>query len=116
MSGKTHCTALLRRWISAATGLMLALGYHPIRYALLQVSDSSTPPAVEPITPVPEPPAADPLKVALGERLFADPRLSRGNTRACSSCHDLGTNGASRNVHDTALDRSWLSLNTPTVF
>jgi cytochrome c peroxidase len=111
-----HCTALLVRWMCAATGLVLALGYSPITHALLQVSESSTAPSVEPITPVPEPPAADPLKVALGERLFGDPRLSRGNTRTCSSCHDLRTNGATRNVHDTALDGSPLSLNTPTVF
>jgi cytochrome c peroxidase len=116
MSGMMHCTALLRRWICPATGLVLALGYSPITHALLQVSGSSTTPAVEPITPVPEPPVADPLKVALGERLFGDPRLSRGNTRKCSSCHDLGTNGASRNVQDTTLDGSLLSLNTPTVF
>jgi cytochrome c peroxidase len=57
-----------------------------------------------------------PLKVALGERLFGDPRLSRGNTRKCSSCHNLGTNGASKNAHDTAPDGSPLSVNTPTVF
>jgi cytochrome c peroxidase len=116
MSGRMHCMALLRRRFCAAAGLMLALGYSPITHALLQVSKSSTTPGVEPITPVPEPPPADPLKVALGERLFGDPRLSRGNARTCSSCHDLGTNGASRNVHDTALDRSFLSLNTLTVF
>jgi cytochrome c peroxidase len=116
MSGMMHCTALLRRWICPATGLVLALGYSPITHARLQVSESITSPAVEPITPVPKPPAADPLKVALGERLFEDPRLSRGNTRKCSSCHDLGTNGASRNVQDTTLDGSLLSLNTPTVF
>jgi cytochrome c peroxidase len=116
MLGKMHCTAVLRRWIYAAAGLVLALGYSPITNALLQVSESSTTSAVEPITRIPEPPAADPLKVALGERLFEDPRLSRGNARKCSSCHDLGTNGASRNVHDTAPDGSLLSLNTPTVF
>jgi cytochrome c peroxidase len=108
--------ALRLRSICAVTGLVLMLGYSPITHALLQVSESSTTPAVEPITPVPEPPPADPLKVALGERLFGDPRLSRGNTRKCSSCHDLGTNGASRNVQDTALDGSPLSLNTATVF
>jgi cytochrome c peroxidase len=116
MSENTHCTALLLRWICAATGLVLALGYSPITYPLLQVSESSTTPAEEPITPVPEPPAADPLKVALGERLFGDPRLSRGNKRTCSSCHDIRTNGANRNVRDTALDGSLLSINTPTIF
>jgi cytochrome c peroxidase len=104
------------RILPCITSLVLALGYSPITHALLQVSESSTAPAVEPITPVPEPPAADPLKVALGERLFGDPRLSGGNTRKCSSCHDLSTNGASRNVHDTAPDGSLLSVNTPTVF
>ena len=106
--------ALLLRWICAAA--VPALCYSPITHALLQVSESSATPAVEPITRVPEPPAVDPLRVALGERLFQDPRLSRGNTRKCSSCHDLGTNGASRNVRDTAPDGSPLSLNTPTVF
>jgi cytochrome c peroxidase len=106
--------ALLLRWICAAA--VPALCYSPITHALLQVSESSAAPAVEPITRVPEPPAVDPLRVALGERLFEDPRLSRGNTRKCSSCHDLGTNGASRNVRDTAPDGSSLSLNTPTVF
>jgi cytochrome c peroxidase len=113
MSDKLHCMA---RSIRAAAGLVLVLCYSPMTHALLQVSGSSTTSGVEPITPVPKPPAADPLKVALGERLFGDPRLSRGNTRTCSSCHDLATNGASKNVHDIAVDRSYLSLNTPTVF
>jgi cytochrome c peroxidase len=116
MPGKMHCTALFRHWICVSTGLALALGCSPITQARLQVSESITSPAVEPITPVPKPPAADPLKVALGERLFGDPRLSRGNTRKCSSCHDLETNGASENVQDTALDGSRLSFNTTTVF
>ena len=35
----------------------------------------------EPITPVPPPPPADPSKLALGERLFADPRLSGDGSR-----------------------------------
>jgi len=108
---KLHRSATL-----AAAGLVLVLGYSPITGAQLNVSESSTSPAVEPITPIPEPPPGNELKVALGERLFGDPRLSRGNTRKCSSCHDLGTNGAGRNVQDTALDGSLLSLNTTTVF
>ena len=33
----------------------------------------------EPITPIPLPPAADPEKLALGERLFGDPRLSEAH-------------------------------------
>jgi cytochrome c peroxidase len=70
----------------------------------------------QPITPVPPPPAADPLKLALGERLFADPRLSADGSRACTSCHDIQTNGADSRRRDEAPDGSKLPLNTPTVF
>jgi cytochrome c peroxidase len=62
------------------------------------------------------PPEADPLKLALGERLFADPRLSRDGSRSCLSCHNIRTNGADGNRHDKALDGSELQLNTPTIF
>jgi cytochrome c peroxidase len=72
--------------------------------------------ADEPITPSPEPPAIDPLKVKLGERLFGDPRLSHDNSRSCLSCHDLNTNGASTTRQDIGLDGSNPPLNTPTVF
>jgi cytochrome c peroxidase len=51
----------------------------------------------EPITPIPPPPVADSLKLALGERLFGDSRLSADGNLACSSCHDIHTNGAGGN-------------------
>jgi cytochrome c peroxidase len=53
-------------------------------------------PAAEqgPITPIPTPPALDPRKRALGERLFEDVRLSSKGDFACSTCHNLRTNGA----------------------
>lgn len=70
----------------------------------------------EPITPVPVPPAADPRKLELGGLLFEDSRLSRDGRRACVSCHDTHTNGASFNRRDKALDGSELPLNTITVF
>jgi len=70
----------------------------------------------EPIAPILSPPAQDPRRVLLGERLFHDLRLSHNNTRSCSSCHDVKTNGASANAHDPALDGRALALNTLTVF
>jgi cytochrome c peroxidase len=70
----------------------------------------------EPITPIPPPPAADPLKLALGERLFGDFRLSANGNFACSSCHDITTNGAGGNSSQTAHDGLKPSLDTPTVF
>jgi cytochrome c peroxidase len=70
----------------------------------------------EPITAILSPPTIDPLKVKLGERLFDDPRLSHDNSRSCSSCHDLSTNGASPRRRDIGFDGSELPLNTLTVF
>ena len=70
----------------------------------------------EPITPIPPPPAADPRKLAIGERLFGDPRLSGDGKLTCSSCHDLRTNGASDDRRTTAHDGSKLFFKTLTVF
>jgi cytochrome c peroxidase len=72
--------------------------------------------ADEPITAISTPPRIDPLKVKLGERLFDDPRLSHDNSRSCSSCHDLTTNGASPRQRDIGLDGTELPFNTLTVF
>jgi cytochrome c peroxidase len=69
----------------------------------------------EPITPIPVTPAQDPQRVRLGESLFGDRRLSHDNTHSCSSCHDIGTNGATANVRDTP-EAQPTALNTPTVF
>ena len=71
---------------------------------------------MEPITPIPLPVIDQPLKVALGERLFNDPRLSGDERRTCSSCHDTQSNGADANQHDKAPDGSLINLNTNTVF
>jgi cytochrome c peroxidase len=73
-------------------------------------------PRQEPITPIPDPPPQDPRRVALGEQLFQDRRLSHDEARSCSSCHDIRTNGASANAPDTTLQRGSPALNTPTVF
>jgi cytochrome c peroxidase len=69
----------------------------------------------EPITPIPPPPEADPQKLALGERLFGDRRLSADGKLACSSCHDLRTNGASGG-QTVAHDGSKAPFDTLTVF
>jgi cytochrome c peroxidase len=69
----------------------------------------------EPITPIPEPPAADPLRLALGERLFRDTRLSHDGKLACMSCHDTSANG-SRAKREADLDGRPPPFNTLTVF
>ena len=70
----------------------------------------------EAISPVPEPPSADRLRLELGERLFNDARLSGDGTRSCASCHDMRSNGATRNRRDKGPDGRELPLNTGTVF
>ncbi len=55
-------------------------GAIPDNLKLLETSPTAD---QEPITPIPLPPAADPLKLALGERLFTDTRLSAGGNFAC---------------------------------
>ena len=70
----------------------------------------------EPITPILAMPAQDARRLALGEGLFNDPRLSHDNTRSCRSCHDILTNGASREAHDVTPEGQPFPLNTPTIF
>ena len=104
-----------RRWVGRCLAVLLVITGSAAA-SLAQTPGQQAPADQEPITPVPLPPVADPEKLALGERLFADRRLSRDRSRSCLSCHDISTNGASSNQIDEAFDGSKLPLNTPTVF
>jgi cytochrome c peroxidase len=102
-------------WICLALLLSLAGG------AAAQAPDSEASAAKpsadqEPITPIPPPPAADRLKLKLGERLFGDPRLSGDGELSCSSCHDLRTNGAGAGRRTIAHDGSKAPFDVLTVF
>jgi cytochrome c peroxidase len=68
------------------------------------------------ITPVPQPQPVNALKLALGERLFNDRRLSHGDQLACSSCHDVHTNGANDSHSMTARDGSPMPFTVLSVF
>jgi cytochrome c peroxidase len=71
----------------------------------------------EPIAPLPPvPDELDPLRAALGERLFHDPVLSVDHTISCASCHPLdraGTDGMSKS---RGVGGALGSVNAPTVF
>ncbi|MCA9540333.1 MAG: cytochrome-c peroxidase [Myxococcales bacterium] len=69
----------------------------------------------EPITAIPPPPALDPLKISLGQRLFNDPRLSGDGTIACASCHPLALGGADRLARSRGVGGKQGLVNTPTV-
>ncbi|MCJ2050692.1 cytochrome-c peroxidase [Methylobacterium sp. J-070] len=68
------------------------------------------------ITPIPASLGADPDRVALGRMLFSDTRLSRGGDRACITCHDIRTNGASAVARNLTADGTPVPRNTPTAF
>ncbi|MBF0170252.1 MAG: cytochrome-c peroxidase [Nitrospinae bacterium] len=70
----------------------------------------------EPITPLPQTLLLDPGKVALGERLFSDPRLSGDGTVSCATCHSLDTAGVDRAIVSTGVGGAKGSVNAPTVF
>jgi len=74
------------------------------------------PDARRPIQPLSAAPALDSARVALGERLYHDPRLSAGGKLSCQSCHNVGTNGASPWPIDRGDDGTPMRFNTPTVF
>lgn len=55
-------------------------------------------------------------KVALGEALFRDPRLSHDNSISCASCHDLGRGGADGRSSAVGIGGQQGEINTPSVF
>jgi cytochrome c peroxidase len=70
----------------------------------------------EPIQPIPSEIALDLPKVALGERLFQDVRLSNNNQKSCLSCHSFSLGGADRRSHSIGINGASTPVNTPTVF
>lgn len=70
----------------------------------------------EPITPIPDAVGPDTDAVALGRRLFHDPRLSRGSVNACASCHRLEEGGDDGRAIAMGADGRPLDFNSPTIF
>jgi len=74
------------------------------------------PKAREPIRPIPQSVPLDAAKVALGHKLFDEPRLSHDNTVSCASCHNLKTGGVDHRVHSLGINQAEGVINAPTVF
>jgi cytochrome c peroxidase len=69
----------------------------------------------EPITPLPLKLTLDARKVELGKALFHDKRLSKDNSIACASCHDLAKGGADGKPTAVGIGGQVGPINTPTV-
>lgn len=112
-----HCIAIL-------LALLVLIGLWGSGAALLPSGPGTAegakpfyvPPGREPIAPLPASLALDARKVALGKRLFSDTRLSRDNSIACSSCHDLTKAGVDGRPRSVGLDGQLGDRNAPTVF
>lgn len=66
--------------------------------------------------PVENPFNPDTKKVALGEKLFFDKRLSADNTVSCASCHSLAKGGADGQPTSTGIHGQKGPINSPTVY
>ncbi|MEI8158352.1 MAG: cytochrome-c peroxidase [Burkholderiales bacterium] len=58
----------------------------------------------------------DAAKVALGNRLFHDPRLSADDTISCANCHNLGAGGADNRARSVGIKGGVGAVNAPTVY
>src|SRR6185503_12420018 len=70
----------------------------------------------EPIKPIPRELKLDARKVALGKKLFFEPKLSKDNTISCASCHDLHKGGTDQRFRSLGIDGAEGGINAPTVF
>lgn len=68
------------------------------------------------IRPLPRSLDIDPAKVALGEKLFSDVRLSADNTVSCATCHNLASGGTVPTPVATGVYGREGVRNPPTVF
>ncbi|MDF3071927.1 MAG: cytochrome c peroxidase [Polyangiaceae bacterium] len=69
-----------------------------------------------PIAAIVRPARLEPSRIALGESLFSDARLSSNGKVSCSTCHDLSRGGVDGSARSVGVAGESLPLNTPTVF
>lgn len=113
-----------RRWIVLfglmGTAILIALLWQqlqPTQIAMPTLLDSITPIwQNEPIQPIPLQVKLDTNKVQLGEKLFADTRLSADQQVSCLSCHRLNSGGVDRQARSIDATGMQTQVNTPTVF
>ena len=88
----------------------------PAELDLESVDNSTVAMMNEPIEPIALHIELDAKKVALGNRLFHDPRLSADNSISCATCHSLQTGGVDRLSHSVGINGAVGLVNSPTVF
>lgn len=111
------------RW---SWGVVLGVGLSAVAFVAVRDARSETrlaaapaPASDEPVQPLPAPREPDRAKVALGKRLFHDPKLSANGAVTCATCHPVDAGGMNANMRYSVgaggPDRR-PGTNTPTVF
>ena len=73
--------------------------------------------SAEPISPLPlAVPDLDRRKVALGRKLFNEPKLSHDNTISCANCHQLDHGGVDSMKYSLGIHGQIGNINAPTVY
>lgn len=70
----------------------------------------------EAVSPISSTFPVNPAKVALGQKLYQDTRLSGDNSISCASCHSLSTGGVDRLDVSVGVNGAKGPINAPTVF
>ena len=70
----------------------------------------------EPVRPIPDSLAVDARKVALGEALYHDTRLSGDGTVSCATCHGINTAGVDNKQNSEGIKGQLGGVNAPTSF
>jgi cytochrome c peroxidase len=71
--------------------------------------------AGEPISPIPIEAIGDIKKARLGKKLFFDTILSKDNSTACLSCHDVFNGGADSKIVSVGFENKKGNIQSPTV-
>jgi cytochrome c peroxidase len=68
------------------------------------------------VRPLPAKLDYDPVKAALGEKLYHDKRLSGDDTLSCASCHDLAKGGTDNEAVSDGIRKQKGGINAPTTY
>ena len=104
----------------AIAAIILALIWQKIQSAPATLTVEPTPRELiaiaEPIQPIEDNTLLNSHRVALGEKLFQEPKLSINGQVSCVSCHKFEAGGADNKPFSEGIDGALMVVNTPTVF
>lgn len=94
----------------------IAAWVHKVRKAHFATGTASSGFETDALQPLPQSIELDQAKVALGDRIYHDKRLSKDDTLSCASCHDLAKGGTDQAQYSTGVGGQMGGINSPTTF